>query len=186
MHRQREGLIKNCFGSRRGFARTLEHYIRYAAGEYKSYKKIDFKKVNRLILVCSGNICRSALAEVVAKEMGIKADSFGLDCRGGDPADPRAVTYAKSIGLSLSEHITKNIKDYEERPGDLLVGMEPKHVHSLELITGLHSQITLAGLWLTIPKPYLHDPFNTNITFFNQCEALVTKATRSLAKRVKT
>ncbi|WP_347330102.1 hypothetical protein [Marinimicrobium locisalis] len=184
MNKKLDDVIKYRFGSKRGLLRTAQHYALRVAGKYKAYQEVDFSLVHRIVFVCSGNICRSALAEVVAKNLGLKAESFGLHCRGGDPADPRAVAYADRIGLSLANHVTKNINEYQQRRGDLLVGMEPKHAYSLNKIAGTYPQITLIGLWLPNPKPYIHDPFNTNIDFFNQCEKIVADATQLLAKRV--
>lgn len=154
-------------------------------GTYTHYQNIDFREVDRLILICSGNICRSALAHVVAESMGVPADSYGLHCRGGDPADPRAIAYADSIGLDLKMHITKNINVYRPQSGDLLVGMEPRHTYAIEQIVDKNCATTLAGLWLDEPTAYIHDPHNANDIFFRDCEKLVAESTRNLAKRIE-
>lgn len=153
-------------------------------GAYGDYRNIDFVQVRRLIFICSGNICRSPLAEVVAADMGVKAESYGLHCRGGDKADSRAIAYAESLGVSLHEHITRNISCYTLLPGDLLVGMEPKHNDELIRRFTKNAPMTLAGLWLNPPKPYIHDPHNTHLEFFNKCELLVANATRTLAGKI--
>lgn len=118
--------------------------------------------------------------------MKVPTESFGLHCRGGDKADPRAIEFAKAHGMSLEQHITRNIADYQMRPGDLLIGMEPKHL--LELRNRFPqdwSKMTLAGLWLNNPQPYLHDPFNTNQIFFSKCEVCVIQSTQAIASKVK-
>lgn len=177
--------IKNRFGSKRGLLKASRYRASMLFGAYGPYRQLDFGQINRLILICSGNICRSALAQVVAESVNVPADSYGLHCRGGDPADPRAIAYAESIGLDLSSHITKNIKDYQAKPGDLLVGMEPRHVEALRSILTPGTAVTLAGLWLPNPSPYIHDPHNSNDKFFRDCENLVAESTRNLAKRIE-
>ncbi len=186
MFKRDEGILKNNFGSKRGFVRSIKHRVMNFLGFYNSCKNIDFHSVERMIFVCSGNICRSPLAEAASTALGIPSESFGLNCRGGDKADPRAIRFANEWELSLEDHITRNISDYQHLPGDLLVGMEPKHL--LELRNRFPDErirMTLAGLWLETPQPYLHDPFNTNQIFFGNCEAKVIQSTRSIAKKVK-
>lgn len=64
----------------------------------------------RLLFVCTGNICRSPMAEVIAisyageRMRPVKvqsASTLGLD---GRPADPKAVAVCKEIGLDLTQH----------------------------------------------------------------------------------
>jgi protein-tyrosine phosphatase len=152
---------------------------------YRSLTAIDFNNVKRLIFVCSGNICRSPLAEAVAKKHGIASESYGLHCRGGDKADERAIKFAHRWGVNLENHITKNICEYTPQPGDLLVGMEPKHIDELKVnINSESTLLTLAGLWLNRERPYLHDPFNTNSTFFEKCERSVLQSTLAIIQKV--
>ncbi|MES2675334.1 MAG: hypothetical protein V4660_13925 [Pseudomonadota bacterium] len=177
--------IENRFGSKRGLFRLCLTEIIRCLGFYKQYGQIDFLKVNRLIFICHGNICRSPLGEAVAKNRGALAESYGLDTRGGDNADPRAIAFAIQHKLVLNNHKTRHIKEYLPEPGDLLIGMEPKHTTALKALYGNDVQITLAGLWLQKPVAYLHDPYSANISFFNRCELLVACAAKQLASKIK-
>ncbi|MGD8175216.1 low molecular weight phosphatase family protein [Marinimicrobium sp. ARAG 43.8] len=176
--------IKDRFGSKKGLARHIGHSILYHLGYYNSYKRINYSSIERIIFVCSGNICRSPLAEKVSESLGFRSDSYGLHCRGGDKADPRAIEFAKSIGLDLEGHNTKNISNYIAEPGDLLVGMEPQQARALSKMFLKSSIITLSGIWITPYKPYIHDPYNTNDVFFEKCERYVASATKELVLRV--
>jgi protein-tyrosine-phosphatase len=154
-------------------------------GFYRQYKQIDLKNVTRLVFVCSGNICRSPLGEIVARSLGVQAESYGLDTRGGDPADDRVINYAKTKQLNLSPHTTRRIAQYVPQNGDLLVGMEPMHAKKLKMLFGNQVPITLVGLWLPRPIVYLHDPYNTHLEFFNCCSTLVESATTQLIDRIR-
>lgn len=178
-------LIKNRFGSKKGLLRYCAYESLRIAGFYKSLTKIDFTRVERLVFVCQGNICRSPLAEAVAFKQGVPAISFGLDTRGGDPADPRAIAWAQANGYNLQQHITKRINQYVPQEGDLLIGMEPKHIRKLREKFGQSPvQITLIGLWLESPLAYLHDPYNSNSEYFSHCENYVTNSTLALFGKV--
>jgi protein-tyrosine phosphatase len=176
--------IENRFGSKRGLLHLCLAEAARHMGFYKAMSQIDFQKVNRLVFICHGNICRSPLGEAVAKALGVSAESYGLDTRGGDNADSRAVTFALQKEVILSHHITRHIKEYEPKSGDLLIGMEPKHTNALKALYYNKAQITLAGLWLQKPVAYLHDPYSANTLFFNLCESMVEQAAKTLAAKV--
>lgn len=177
--------IKNHFGSKRGLLRACFAEVARSLGCYRQFSEIDFRKVERLVFVCNGNICRSPLGEAVAKAQGVATASYGLDTRGGDNADPRAIAFGGTKNILFHEHKTQQIKEYKPSPTDLLVGMEPMHTKQLKELYGGKVQITLAGLWLDTPAAYLHDPYNTNATFFNHCESLVERAAETLVQKVK-
>lgn len=178
--------IKNHFGSKRGLLNAVICAFKMHSGGFHRYKTIHCKNVKRFIFICSGNICRSPVAEYIAKKNGANAISYGLHCRGGDRADDRAIEYARSLDIDVSAHRTQNIKDYIPQEGDLLVGMEPQHASELEALFGKTVSITLAGLWLPKPQAYIHDPYSTTPEFFNYCEHQVALAVESLVKRIAT
>lgn len=175
--------IKNQYGSKRGLLCYVKYESLRMLGVYDQLKKIDFTTVKRLVFICHGNICRSPLGEAVARKQGKVAVSFGLSTRGNDPADPRAIAWASTNGYDLKQHKTMRIDQYQPQAGDLLIGMEPKHIHALvKQFAQAPVQITLAGLWLQSPLAYLHDPYNTNKDYFDRCEKLVATAATELIK----
>lgn len=177
--------IKSQYGSKHGLLRYVIYELLRVLGFYRSLQKNDFAQVQRLVFVCHGNICRSPLGAAVARKHGIVTLSFGLDTRGDAPADPRAVEWAAANGYDLSQHKTFRVDQYVPQAGDLLIGMEPKHIEKLkQRFAGAPVQITLAGLWLTKPMAYLHDPYNTNKDYFDYCEKVVVEATGELIKRL--
>lgn len=178
-------MISNAINDRYGSKMGLLNYLKYNAlrifGKYRFATRIDFSTIDRCVFVCSGNICRSALGECVMKKLGAEAASFGLDTRGGDPADPRMIAYAKTQGFDLSSHITKSVSIFQSRPTDLLIGMEPKH---LDLLVRYfpNNQITALGLWLPEKNIYLHDPYATNSVYFNRCAEKIINSVYCLHK----
>jgi protein-tyrosine phosphatase len=178
--------IKHDHGSKRGLVRYLNYELLRRLGVYRRFNKIDYANVKRLVFVCKGNICRSPLAEAVARKHAIPSQSFGLDTRGNDVADPRAVAWGLANGYDLSAHITSRVDQYQPQPGDLLIGMEPAHVYELEQrFAQAPVQITLIGLWLPRPLAYLHDPYNSCEQYFEKCETLVTAAVVNLMEKLK-
>jgi protein-tyrosine phosphatase len=142
---------------------------------------MDWSRVDRLVFICHGNICRSPLAEYVARAAGATAESYGLACGDQFPADPRAVQFGATLGLDMHAHRSRNISGYTPRSGDLLVVMEPIHLPQTLASSGGIAQVTLAGLWLARRHPYIHDPFTSNADFFTRCEVQVRDAAQRIA-----
>jgi len=179
-----DSLIKDNFGSRTGVLRLLKCRFLELTGRYRKYRKINWSTIDHIVFVCKGNICRSPLGEAVAIKAGLSASSYGLDTSDDKPADARAIQFAASISVVLTNHRTRRIEHYSPQPSDLIVVMEPvqlEHFKSLE-INGAH--LTLLGLWLQSSRPYLHDPFNSTPAYFKRCEQLVQEATNKIVAHI--
>jgi len=69
----------------------------------------------RITFVCTGNTCRSAMAEKIFKEelarRGLKdkfaINSFGLRVREGDEINPKAVLALNNLGYKAGKHKAK-------------------------------------------------------------------------------
>lgn len=172
------------YGSKRGWLNYHKAQFAGWTGRWRPYQSIDWKRVNRLVFICMGNICRSPLAESVARKEGYNAVSMGLNCTPDRPADPRAISFAERHGYELHSHRTSLLGEAECQEGDLLVGMEPRHLSTIQQnnLVGV-AQTTLLGLWHDeCPTAYIHDPYSTNEEFFQQCEQFVVDSTLKLVK----
>jgi len=92
----------------------------------------------KILFVCSANICRSALCEVVLKqklmERGITevdVDSAGVHNYAGEPRDSMMVSYAQKAGYELGGkaiHLTQAMVD----SADLIICMESFQVVEIQ------------------------------------------------------
>lgn len=171
------------FGSKWGLVNYSKYYIQQRFGLYSQWCDIDWRRIQRLIFVCHGNICRSPLGEAYAAHHGARTESFGIHCKDGCPADPRAASYARDIGLDMSAHRSRNLSHLQPAPSDLVIVMEPAHLSAMTEI-GKVAQVTLAGLWLPRPHPYLHDPYSASPRYFSHCEDRVVMATQAMLAKL--
>ena len=183
--KKNERWLARRYGSRCGYIRTVWHKILYQLGFYDAYKKVDWASVDRIVLICKGNICRSAYAEAVARSLGIEAISCGLDTIEGAPANKDAILVARQLGLSLEEHRTKPIMYIPLRKTDLLVAMEPWHCEFLNKHLSRQHQCTLLGLWMSPVLPHISDPYNASAEYFEKCFIYIQNAVNQLVKKIQ-
>lgn len=171
------------YGSKRG---VLEYYKARAGmllGQFGPFSAIDFARVERLVFVCKGNICRSAYADAYGRRLGLTCDSAGIEASPGALANERVATLAATRDLDLSAHRTRRLNQQHYTAGDLLIGMEPWHLAPMiEAANG--AQVTLLGLWQRPFRPYLHDPFSAPQAYLETCIDYIERSVQQLARQL--
>ena len=87
----------------------------------------------RILFVCSGNACRSQIAEAWARYLGnttLRVASAGVYVHG---LDAQAVAVMAEVGIDLSQHTSKSLASFPELPFDLIVTLSARataHVHA--------------------------------------------------------
>lgn len=94
-----------------------------------------------ILFVCTGNICRSPLAETVARralvewfrvpdlsEIGLHTTSAGTLAVEGRPATPEMQQVAGEIGLDLSAHRSCQLSPQAIADASLILVMEARHL----------------------------------------------------------
>ncbi len=98
-----------------------------------------------VVFVCWGNICRSPMAERIARAQasakhhdGIVFTSAGVSSEEtGNPIDPRARAVLTRHGYDASGHRAHRITAAEIADADLVIGLEPLHVDRMrKLVPG--------------------------------------------------
>lgn len=162
------------YGGRRPLLRGARYWLAYRIGAFRAYLDIDWSRVQRLVITCHGNICRSPYAERRARQLGLPAISFGLCASPGARADGAAVRNAAWRGVDLSPHQSHSVDTITLRADDLLVAMEPGQAKRLRrLARGAGAQLTLQGLWASAPRPYVPDPYGRGDACFQHCYAVI-------------
>ena len=95
-----------------------------------------------LVFVCLGNICRSPMAERVARKVAadrgldLEITSFALSTEeAGNPIDPRAVAVLQASGYATDGHGARQITAADIEAADLVVAVEPYQVERLRRIS---------------------------------------------------
>ena len=174
-------LIDRYCGTWRGAVRLGLSYLE-VAGQAASVRRPAPDKVNRLVFVCHGNICRSAFADAVARKHGLRAASFGLSTASGNAANPMIMDLARPMGIMLDDHRTTAVEDFAAQPGDFLLAMETRQLRRLAARDGLSGlPRALLGSYASPPMPHLHDPYELNPAYQAVCLRRIENAVIWLA-----
>lgn len=176
-----DNYLKHKYGGRRGFLRSFIGYIKL------NFLKKDIEymtlpdRVDRVVFVCKGNICRSALAEWVFREnSSIPTASFGVDTTTGCLADPRITRIAASFDIDLNQHKTTAQSNFIPAENDLYVCVDPSHAKVIkETMPG--KPIFYLGALLDTPCTYLHDPHTASDNFALRSVVTIITAVERLA-----
>ncbi|WP_022869023.1 low molecular weight protein-tyrosine-phosphatase [Schaalia vaccimaxillae] len=100
--------------------------------------------MKRVLMVCTGNICRSTmahqvLAEAVAKAgLDVEVDSAGVsDEEHGNPIDRRAARVLRENGHGVPDHRARQIRQNELGEWDLILTMTGHHLRSVNRLRDL-------------------------------------------------
>ena len=99
----------------------------------------------RVMTVCTGNICRSPMAQVVLADrferagLGhlVEVDSTGVsDEEAGRPIDPRARRVLAGSGYELPAHAARRVRRDDLAGRDLVLPMTAAHARALRVLVG--------------------------------------------------
>ena len=140
------------------------------------------EKMN-ILFVCSGNICRSPVAEIVARDMfqrsGIRAQvhSAGTLNIEGHPASEQAIESVAELGLDLSSHRSRGLSWQALEEADSVVVMSPRHeAAAVAIHPGVKPKIV--QLWEhsdRAPGEGIPDPIGCSYAVYTRCRDLIVE-----------
>ena len=118
--------------------------------------------INRVLVVCVGNICRSPTAEWLLrhrlKRDGVTIESAGLAALVGNPIDPMAESVLLEHGVSASAHSARQISPEMINAADIVLVMDRRHASAVHAqVPHARGKTFLLGRWqneLAVPDPY--------------------------------
>ena len=140
-------------------------------------------KFNSILVVCTGNICRSPIGERLLRKRlpGVKVKSAGVHGLVKHPADATAV--AANHGVSLEGHAGRKLTAEMARNYDLILAMESEHIAQVTAIAPeVRGKTMLFGQWLE--QKEIPDPYRKSQDAFEHVYGMLERASQEWAKRL--
>lgn len=146
-------------------------------------KAFSMPPLRTVYFVCTGNTCRSPMAEnlfqTALENAGLasrfRASSFGLAAASGVPASDNAQKAVAEKGGNLSAHRSRRAGDVSLNAADIFIGMTPGHVHALKT---LPAQVFCIGDFFpgnAFPQE-VPDPFGGNLNDYRAARDAIISA----------
>ena len=146
-----------------------------------------------MLIVCSGNTCRSPMAEVIAKQIiaadrnmnmddleaaGVRIISAGAFTNNGMPAAREAIEAMSKLNIDLTSHRSRVLTPELIREADVIYCMAQSHLDAaLEIDPDARGKAMLLD-----PQGDIDDPIGGNLTVYQRCAELIR---RRLDVRIK-
>ncbi len=117
----------------------------------------------KITFVCTGNTCRSPLAEGYLKSLnlkGLEVESRGLAAN-GSPVSQNSLLVARESGLDISQHISKQFTHYDTQC-DKIICMSQSHLEALKSAGVDSSKLSVLGDGIS-------DPYGMPIEHYRIC-----------------
>jgi protein-tyrosine-phosphatase len=145
----------------------------------------------RILFVCSGNTCRSPIAEAITRRLlgdagrsDVEVESAGTNAWDGSPASDGALLVGMERGLDLSGHRSRQLTPQIATESDLILAMSPSHVARVKELDPTANVHLLAGYASGAEGHAVPDPFGGDLTAYRETFENLERELAGLLERI--
>ncbi|WP_353093709.1 low molecular weight protein arginine phosphatase [Tissierella praeacuta] len=144
----------------------------------------------KVLFICTGNTCRSPMAEGILRSMAekknlsIEVESAGISVFTGDSASKNSIMAMKKIGMDISKHKARQIHKEMIDKVDLILTMSKSHKNFIisHFPSSREKIFTLLEYAYKIDKD-VADPFGGRLVIYEKTRDEIYKAIETLVNR---
>jgi protein-tyrosine phosphatase len=157
-------------------------------GAYSQQRVHELSEI-KFLFVCTGNTCRSPMAEGIFRKylaeklqcdvdglgaLGYKVKSAGIMGSSGYPATPEAVNACAAEGVNISAHRNQGLSRELIDESDFIFAMERLHLEAMVA----HQPSAVDKCWLLAEPKGISDPIGRPQEYYNSCARTIVAAVR--------
>ena len=152
--------------------------------------------MKKILFVCLGNICRSAMAQGILEHHSLEANlPIQVDSAGtssyhiGQAPDSRAIETIKNHRLDISHQKARQFSTNDFEKFDLIFAMDESNYHDIIKLASSDEQKNKVDLFLNLSNPTLNlsvpDPYFGGNEGFEDVFQMLTTANKILIDRLQ-
>ncbi len=138
-----------------------------------------------ITFICTGNTCRSPMAEGIARELlqkkyadsPITVSSAGLAAYNGSPASGHAIDVCGEIGIDIASHRSQRLNPEIAAKTDLFAVMTKAHAQILR-------QCGIPAERIAVPDSEICDPYGGGEEEYRECRDQIADAVKKLLEGI--
>ncbi len=148
----------------------------------------------KIMFICTGNICRSAMAHVMLKQKAkeknkeVEVYSCGLFARSGERSTYEAIQVLKTIyNIDLTEHRATYIEDSPIEQMDVILCATTSHKNNvLNMYPNLEGKVFTMKEYAGYPKNDLdiNDPWGCSYEIYEKCAKEINECLKKIIEKI--